>query len=147
MRLALRKPTGASPKNVYASCNAHTCVWYMGFYANTHVFNPNFQTKISLAGQVMMYQRPCPTIVFWLLQSNLSFCVPTHWVSVLGRRSAILHDNRCPLMCEVRGKRWQKYITVFNLGELSYQGSRGGTWNKYISKSYTKSYLRMPCSI
>ena len=27
-------------------------------------------------------------------------------------------DNRCPLMCEVRGKRWPKYIIIFIFGEL-----------------------------
>ena len=80
--------------------------------------------KIGQDGRRIMHQRSCPSIVFWLLLSILSFCVPTHWVLVLGRRSAILHDNRYPLMCEFRGKWLQKYITIFNLGKLSYQGSR-----------------------
>ena len=89
-----------------------------------------------------------PSIVFWLLQSIFSFCVSRHWVSVLGQRSSILHDNKCLVMCEVRGKRWPKYITMFLILEKSsVQGSRGSTWNKYISMSYTKSYLRMLCSI
>ena len=65
----------------------------------------------------------------------------------LGRRSVILVDNRCPLMCGFRGKRWMKYIIIIILENSSVQGSRGSTWNKYISMSYTKSYLRMPCSI
>ena len=69
----------------------------MGCYVNSRVFNPNVHTKIYPTGKVMMYQRSCPSIVFWLLQSSLSFCVPTHWVSVLGRRSAILHDNMATL--------------------------------------------------
>ena len=33
------------------------------------------------------------------------------------------------------------------LGELRNPWSRGSTWNKYIIISYTKSYLRMLCSI
>ena len=124
MRPSLRKPAGAIPNDVYASCNVHTRIWYSGCYENSYVCKPNVQTKIYWDVQVMMYQQSCPSIVFWLLQSSLSFCVSTYWMSVLGRRSAILHDNICPLMCEFKGKRWTKYITIFNLGELSYQGSR-----------------------
>ena len=78
---------------------------------------------------------------------NLSFCVPTWGISALGWRSATLADNRCPLMCEVKGKRWPTYITIFILENLEVEGSRGNTWNKYISMSYTKSYLKIPCSI
>ena len=26
--------------------------------------------------------------------------------------------NRCPLMCEVRGKRWPKYIIIVSVEEL-----------------------------
>ena len=42
-------------------------------------------------------------------------------------------------MCEVRGKRWPKYITNFILGELSYQGCREVP-ETYISKSYKIIY-------
>ena len=62
-------------------------------------------------------------------------------------RSAIWVDNRWPLMCEVRGKRWLKYIIIIILENSEVQWSRGSIWNKYIEMSYTKSYLRMPCSI
>ena len=27
-------------------------------------------------------------------------------------------DNRCPLMCEVKGKRWPKYIIIIIIEEL-----------------------------
>ena len=49
---------------------------------------------------------------------KVSFCVPTYEVSVLKWRSAIWVDNRCPLMCEVRGKRWSKYIIIIIFGEI-----------------------------
>ena len=49
-------------------------------------------------------------------------------------------------MCEVRAKRWLKYIKIFILGELSYQGCRK-VLETYTSKLYTKSYMRIPCSI
>ena len=39
-------------------------------------------------------------------------------MSALGQRSAIWIDNRCPLTCEVKGKRWPKYIIMFIFGEL-----------------------------
>ena len=39
-------------------------------------------------------------------------------MSTLGQRSAIWVDNRCPLMCEFKGKRWPKYIIIFIFGEL-----------------------------
>ena len=39
-------------------------------------------------------------------------------MSALGQRGAIQVDNRCPLMCEVKGKRWPKYIIIFIFGEL-----------------------------
>ena len=39
-------------------------------------------------------------------------------MSALGRRGAIQMDNRCPLMCEVRGKRWTKYIIIIIFVEL-----------------------------
>ena len=52
-----------------------------------------------------------------------------------------------PLMYETKGKWWLKYITILVLENSEVQGSRGLTWNKYISMSYTKSYLRMPWSI
>ena len=86
------------------------------------------------------------SIGFWLLQSIWSFCVPTHWMSVLGWRSVISLDNKCSLMYDVRGKWWLKYITIFILGELSCQGYREVPETN-ISKLCTKSFLRMPCSI
>ena len=54
-------------------------------------------------------------------------------MSALGRRSAIWDDNICPLMCEVRGKRWPKYIIIIILENSEVQWSIGSTWNKYIS--------------
>ena len=77
----------------------------------------------------------------------MSFCVQTYEVSALGWRSAIWVDNRFPLMCEVRGKWWPKYIIIIIFENLEVQWSRGSTWNKYIIMSYTMSYLRMLCSI
>ena len=65
----------------------------MGLFDDSHVFNLMSIQKINPAGKVMVYQRSCLSIVFWLLQSIFSFYVMTHWVSVLGRRSSILHDN------------------------------------------------------
>ena len=88
------------------------------------VYSTLISIQIYPTGKVMMYQRSCPSIVFWLLQSILSFFVSTHWVSILRWRSVILHDNRFPLMFEFRWKRWPKCITISNIGELSYQGSR-----------------------
>ena len=85
--LALRKPE----TRVF---NAHTRVRHAACCENSNMCNPNVQIKIYSAGQEMMYQQSFPSIVFWLLQSSLSFCVPTYWMLVLGRRSAILHDNR-----------------------------------------------------
>ena len=120
MPLALRKPTDSRPKNINVSCNVHTHIWYLGCYENSYVCKPNVQTKIYWDGQVIMYQQSCPSRVFWLLQSSLSFCVPTYWMLVLRWRSAILHDNRCPVMCEVRGMWWMKYITIINIGELKW---------------------------
>ena len=49
---------------------------------------------------------------------SINVCVPTSEVSALGWRSVIWVDNRIPLMCEVRGKWWPKYIIIFNLWEL-----------------------------
>ena len=39
-------------------------------------------------------------------------------MSALRQRGAIQVYNRCPLMCEVRGKRWLKYIIMLIFGEL-----------------------------
>ena len=39
-------------------------------------------------------------------------------MSALGRRSANQLYNRCPLMCEVRGERWPKYIIILTLEKL-----------------------------
>ena len=75
----------------------------------------------------MLYQRSCLSIVFWLLQSNFSFCVSTYWVSVLGWRSVILHDKRFPQCVMSEGSDGQNTLQYFNLGEPSYQGSRGDT--------------------
>ena len=45
-------------------------------------------------------------------------------MSALGWRSAILADNRCPLMCEVAGKRWLKYITKFTWIAKKYKAAK-----------------------
>ena len=61
----------------------------------------------------------CPFIVF--MQTSILKCPFVYQhneLSVLRRRSAIWVDNRCPLMCEVRGKRWSKYIIIIIFGEL-----------------------------
>ena len=86
-----------------------------------------------------MYCIVSQSIVFLAnLYPYMSFCVPTWGMSALGRRGAIRVYNRCPLMCEVRGERWTKYIIIFNSGENSeIQWSRRSTWNKYIVMSYT----------
>ena len=124
---------GNSHMQVYAACNANTHVWYASCNAYSHVCNPKLIIKIYKAGLRIMHQRSFPSIVFWSLQSKLSFCVPTWGMSILGQKSSILADNRCPLMCEVRGKRWSKYIIIIILENSEIQGSRGSTWNKYIS--------------
>ena len=36
----------------------------------------------------------------------------------LRQRGATQVYNRCPLMCEVIGKQWPKYIIMFSFGEL-----------------------------
>ena len=39
------------------------------------------------------------------------------------------------------------HYNLLILENSSVQGSKGSTWNKYILMAYTKSYMRMPCSI
>ena len=93
-----------------------------------------------------MYEGTCSSIGFGKLLSIFSFCAPTHSVSLLRRTSVISQYNRFPLMYELRGKRWPKYITNIYLGELSYQGHREVPETD-ISNSCTKSFMRIPCSI
>ena len=89
----IKVPVGFNPNHVYTSCSFNTRVWYAGFNGNSHVFTSMALQIIGQASKEMMHQRSFPSIVFWPLLSILSFCVKTHWVSVLRRRSAISHDN------------------------------------------------------
>ena len=133
LRMTCELLKGNSRMQVYAGCNANTRVWHASCNAHSRVCNPKSIIKIYKDGLRKMHQSSFPSIVFRPLQSKLSFCVPTWGMSALRRRSAILVDNRCPLMCEVRGKRWSKYIIIIILENSEVQGSRGSTWNKYIS--------------
>ena len=123
-QLSLRKPANFNLYHIYASYSVNNRVWYVGYNDKSHVFTSIKIQKLGQASRRTMHQRSCPSIVFWQLLSILSFFVPTHWASVRRWRSVILHDNRFPLMFEFRQNRWLKYITISNIWELSYQGSR-----------------------
>ena len=75
-----------------------------------------------------MHPKSCPSIVFW--QTSILKCPFVYLhneLPALKQRSAIWIDNRGPLMCEVRGKRWLKYIIIIVLENSEVQWSRGST--------------------
>ena len=65
----------------------------------------------------VVHNMPIYSVLGNLQSINVLLCANIE-MSTLGRRSAIWVDNRCPLMWEVRGKRWPKYIIIFIFGEL-----------------------------
>ena len=108
------KPQGFNPDHVYVSCSVNTRLWYLGCNGNSRVFTSMTIQKIGEEGRRMMHQRSFPSIIFWPLLSIFSFCVPTHWVSVLGRRSSISHDNKHILhnLCKVFEIMYKQYLKL-----------------------------------
>ena len=64
-----------------------------------------------------MYSKPIYSVLGKPLSIDVLLCANMRDVGTQTEKCHLV-DNRCPLMCEVRGKRWPKYIIIFIFGEL-----------------------------